>query len=479
MSLPARFLVAWLALALPARAVAGDGPDQVVEPGPGAPRGVLLEWKTPEGRPYWYRLPKKPSQSHPPNLVLMLHGTGLDHRWSFFNYPIATGQFRGDDVVVSPDGLTPQDGGTFNFVQGKADGDQVKGLIQSLRKRLTLGKVYLYGHSQGAFFCYWFAGEYPELVDGIVAHAGNVLDVAHGKLAKEKVAIGILHGAADAVVPVECAYRTERIYREQGYRNVKLYVVEGLNANSGHWPLPAQASEMFDWLDRVTIADAPTSLAAALGALAEPEPDLAAVADSVARATALLKKASAGDRAEHERAATLLQSLLADAARAHAAALALDASFRDPKLPFGAWVGHFRAAETALATVPEWQATAKAVRAAATKHNKAAEAALKATVAPSKKTLDQVRRALEEAYLADNADELRAAARRLGQDPPKGVKPEEIAALTDALDRGTAAIAEGRAAARAAEKPVIEAFRAAHPELFEAARGAEDEPGGG
>ena len=32
------------------------------------------------------------------------------------------------------------------------------------------------------------------------------------------------------VVTVECAYRTERIYRELGYRKLKLEVVEGLRA---------------------------------------------------------------------------------------------------------------------------------------------------------------------------------------------------------------------------------------------------------
>src|SRR5262249_43408559 len=153
--------------------------------------------------------------SKPPALVLMLHGTGLKWGWAFWNYPIEKGQFRGDDVVVAPEAMTPGGQDVFNFVQNKADGDQIAGIIAYFRKRFPIGRVYLYGHSQGAFFTYWFAGEHPELVDGIVAHAGNVLgNVKHPKAAKEKVAIGILHGRADAVVPVDCAYATEKLYKE-------------------------------------------------------------------------------------------------------------------------------------------------------------------------------------------------------------------------------------------------------------------------
>ena len=152
----------------------------------------------------------------------MLHGTGLKWGWAFWNYPIATGEFRGNDVVVAPEGMTPGGEGIFNFTQAKPDREHIAGLITYLKKKLPIGKVYVYGHSQGAFFAYWFAGERPDLVDGIVAHAGNVLgDVKHPKAAKENVAIGILHGRADAVVPVECAYTTEKVYKEQGYKKLR------------------------------------------------------------------------------------------------------------------------------------------------------------------------------------------------------------------------------------------------------------------
>ena len=123
-----------------------------VEPAASAPLGKTLEWKSAEGKPYWYRLPKKLADGKPRALTLMLHGTGLKWGWAFWNYPIANGGFRGDDIVVAPEGMTPGGGDTFNFVQDKKDGDHIAGLIAWFKKKFTIDRVYLYGHSQGAFF---------------------------------------------------------------------------------------------------------------------------------------------------------------------------------------------------------------------------------------------------------------------------------------------------------------------------------------
>ncbi len=200
--------------------IAQEAADAVTAPGKKAPRGQLLEWKSEAGQPYWYHVPEVFSKDRPPALILMLHGTGGNQGWSFWNYPIVAGKFRPHDIVVSPDGVTPGGGTSFNFVQGKKDGEQIAEIIASFREAYPeIDRVYLYGHSQGAFFCYWYAGEYPDTLDGIVAHAGNVLSVQHDKKTKQGVGIGILHGRADAVVGVVCACRTFGIYHEAQARD--------------------------------------------------------------------------------------------------------------------------------------------------------------------------------------------------------------------------------------------------------------------
>lgn len=191
--------------------------------------GEVLEWTSAQGQEYWYRVPKKQRGKPKPVLVFMLHGTGLNHGWSFWNYPIADGTFRGDDIVVSPDGLTPGNGDTFNFVQNKKDGEQIVALIKHFRS----------------------------------------------KLAKDRVAIGILHARSDQVVPAECAERTENIYHDQDYRKVKCWIVDGIRDQAGHWPLPTHVATMFEWLDEVSTSNPVQAFEVARSALAEKEPNFA------------------------------------------------------------------------------------------------------------------------------------------------------------------------------------------------------------
>ena len=67
--------------------------------------GVVYQWKAADGLPYEYRVPKGYDPEVGASLVLVLHGNGLDHRWTFWNHP--KDEFRADDIVVSPDGTTP------------------------------------------------------------------------------------------------------------------------------------------------------------------------------------------------------------------------------------------------------------------------------------------------------------------------------------------------------------------------------------
>lgn len=458
----------------PSLAAAQDKATPVVEPTPKAPRDTALEWKSAQGKPYWYRLPKQLDAKNPPDLVLMLHGTGLDHRWSFWNYPILAG-FRPRDIVVSPDALTPGQGNTFNFVQGPKDGEQIAGLITDFQKRFPIGRVYLYGHSQGAFFTYWFAGEHPELVDGIVAHAGNVLDVKHGKLAKQKVAIGILHGKADAVVPVDCAYRTEKIYREQGYEKLKLEVVEGLNENSGHWPLPVQVARMFEWLDQVSTQSAAQALRTAASELQRAVPDLAVLSEQLQKAKKLLPKATDEEKAALPGQIDALQAFLG-----HALAVQLDRLSSDPavlegKAAYGEWAVEYERRERAFVDDATWKKATTKLRELGGRHDKLVEKAVKALDkttkdGPSKDARALARKTLDEAFLASRFGELLVAVERLDD--------------ADSKAKATAVAAARKAAEAAVTKstgewlrPRLDELKAAAPGLFAgeaAAEGAGD-----
>jgi predicted esterase len=405
--------------------------DAVVEPGSKAPGGQVLEWTSTEGKPYWYRVPEKIRKKEPPALILMLHGTGMPYGWAFWNYSISKGKFRPNDIVVAPEGMTPGNGDTFNFVQNKNDGEHIAGIIRFFKSKYPIDRVYLYGHSQGAFFCYWFAGEHPELVDGIIAHAGNVLSVRHSKLAKEKVAIGILHGKADAVVTVNCAFRTNDIYRNEGYKKVKLYVVEGLTEQSGHWPLPIQVGEMFEWLDQVTVAKPSTALSVFRDGLQAENPDLTVLSDALQRAETLLDGYKGDDLKQLQAQLTVGQTFMQEVRAAHEAALIESAGSVKSKTPFGAWAAHFSAVDAAFAKDPVWKKSMKKARSLAAKHKKLLDKALAGMSVQNRKAFSAGLAALEKGFLAPRYHELATRMDLLADDPPKGVESKELMRLGD------------------------------------------------
>ena len=440
-----------------------------VAPSMDAPQGQTLEWTSTEGKSYWYRLPRQINRKKPPNLVLMLHGTGLTWGWAFWNYPIARGGFRGNDIVIAPEGMTPGGGDSFNFIQGKSDGDHIAGLIRHFKSKFPIDKVYVYGHSQGAFFCYWFAGAYTELVDGIVAHAGNVLSVNHNKLAKDKVAIGILHGKADAVVSVECAYRTEKIYKQQGYKKIKLTVVEGLTERSGHWPLPTQVAEMFDWLDQVNADSPQLALSVALSELAKGSPDLQVITSSANKARFLARRMK-GDEGEALRdKIDIVVGFLEAVQAAHALTIeeSQKASKSASKGSFHPWMAHFRIVNASFSESASWRKNLKSLVSTSKKQQRAVDAAL-AVISNklNKKTLRQAVTILQKSMLASNAQELELTFSRMAQDPPAGMKEEDFTNYRQLSATRSPLIEEGRSTAAEITASSARDFREANPELF-------------
>jgi predicted esterase len=446
-----------------AAAIAAQDPPRTprAEPSPDVPGGKVLEWTSAENKPYWYRVPKRIDRSKPPNLLLMLHGTGLKWGWAFWNYPIAEGTFRGNDIVVAPEGMTDGGSGTFNFTQSKADSDHVAGIIAFFKKKLPVGKVYLYGHSQGAFFAYWFAGEHPELVDGIVAHAGNVLgNVKHPKAAKERVGIGILHGRADAVVPVDCAYATEKVYKDQGYKRVRMMIVEGLTEQSGHWPLPKEVAEMLAWLDQTSVDTARGAVEVALGEIRKDVPDVAVLVGAAAAAERLLKSAKADEKAKLAEQVAAVNALLAVIASRHHAAIDLRPDSRKTESPHGPWAAQFRAANRDLGAFAPWQASMRELRQRADAHDKVVAAAIARLDKTEGVSFAEAVKALETGFLATAYDDLHARLSKMTESPPKGVRKEELAKFSALAEARKLEVEQGLAAAAMVVSEAVGPFRA-------------------
>ena len=305
-------------------------------PSAAVPRGVVHEWKGPTGR-YRFAVPKSYDDAKGATLLLMLHGSNLNRRWALANFKV--GEFRKDDILVAPDGTTPAANGAFNFMAGKEDVGKVADLIRDLKGRLNISRVYIYGHSQGAYFTYYFIGEYPDLVDGICAHAGGVLAMSRFPEKAKKIAVGILHSGDDPIVPVSLSEGAEKVYKDRGYKDVFFKRTE----QRRHFPDPESTGEVLAWCDRVTVRSAAESLKAAKDGLDLRIPEYA---DSWNLAQSVVSGRIQGATKDHKDQARALLARIEGVAGRHREALLSDLRGGKRTIPsqpkYGAWVEHYR-----------------------------------------------------------------------------------------------------------------------------------------
>jgi predicted esterase len=306
----------------PVEPARSDGPEQKAPSA--AAKGEVFAWRSQDGLPYEYLVPKSYDAQTGAGLTLVLHGNGLDQRWTFANHP--AGKFRPDDIVVSPDGTTYHPGTRANeFLGERKDAERVHALIGELKKAFTVKQVFLYGHSQGSFFVFYYAGEYPEDVSGVVGHASGVWNWSKlGKFGHPQ-AIALLHGTDDANVPYGQSAGGRAAYREQGYPRVHLRTLWGWP----HWPNWEQAQNQLAWCEGTTSSD-PARVAACLETLREENvnqgPDFAALWAVAAR----LEKLAGASQEQVSRAAKARGAVEKVAA---SVAIELDRQLGKGKLP--------------------------------------------------------------------------------------------------------------------------------------------------
>jgi predicted esterase len=299
-------VAAWavgLGTAAPARGQdAGPEPARLEPGSPGATPGVVYQWTSgvkglrhdEEGRVvpsdqalrYTWVLPAghEPGRSY--DLVVICHGTGLDYRWGYWNFPPGPGPtgFRPRDIVISVDGTTevrdarptsPRSSTTGPaaparlFLGMRADALAFRSFLLEVSRAFRAGRIYLYGHSQGGFFVAYFAGEFPALVDGVVAQSSGAWNWSKDRGGVRQVPLVFLHGTRDPVVPYDQSPAARNAYRAAGHPMVHLRRMPRFN----HWPNPVRASECIDWCIGMRTADAAEALAMAESLLAPKAPD--------------------------------------------------------------------------------------------------------------------------------------------------------------------------------------------------------------
>jgi pimeloyl-ACP methyl ester carboxylesterase len=99
-------------------------------------------------------------------------------------------------VVVCPDGTTSNGQSGFNFLNAAKDLQRLHALHEELKKAFKVNATYLYGHSQGSFFSFLYAGAYPDDVQGLVGQASGVWSGTAASPKQHRQAIVLMHGTA-------------------------------------------------------------------------------------------------------------------------------------------------------------------------------------------------------------------------------------------------------------------------------------------
>ena len=210
-------------------------------PGDGAKPHTGYVTTSKDGLRYAWAIPKEPGPAGERAMTVLLHGTGLDHRWGFANHELGT--FRPNDVVISVDGTSPGQGGSRLFLDQKKDLEAFRAFLAEMRTHFAVDRVFLSGHSQGGFFVALYAGAHPETVSGVVAHASGAWAGSKTSGGVRDVPIVFLHGTADPVVPYSNSTGSCDHYRAQGMDLVRLRRMSGYN----HWPNAVRTAECITW----------------------------------------------------------------------------------------------------------------------------------------------------------------------------------------------------------------------------------------
>ncbi|MHC4731442.1 MAG: alpha/beta fold hydrolase, partial [Planctomycetota bacterium] len=357
----------WIASALLLlAATVAAGPIKQKEPGPKA-KGKRYEWKASNGGLYLYYVPKNYDPEKGANLTFILHGSNGSRGWGFGNCPVGK-TFRPDDIIVSPDGSQANGRGGYNRDPNGKELEYLHTLHTDLRKVFNIRQTFLYGHSQGSYFCHYYAAAHPGEVDGIVAMASGIWEHPNFGQAKHQ-AIVVMHGTYDPVVPYGFGVHAYRKCREVGYPKLHFRSLEAWN----HWPtdynskVPHTAQQLA-WCEGMTTKDMDrlkVSFEFLATVKAKERHDYAGVY-SLAKHIANLEGAPDALKKRAERAMKTVDA----GAKAHIAALK---RIPDPvKFEKKPWVGHLPMFLRAYRGVPAREAFAKKWEPVVAQHGEAA-----------------------------------------------------------------------------------------------------------
>lgn len=166
-----------------------------------------------QGRPYEVRVPNGYDGTTPLPLVIMAHGYGVTGRGQDIFFPVSGQVDAKRFLYAMPNGTVDRLGKRFwnateaccNFEHLAIDDVAFfRALVDDIKQRYPVqpGRVFLVGHSNGAFMSLRLACDASDVFAGVVAVAGSTFDDAQRCGEGQPVPILLVHGDQDTAVPI-------------------------------------------------------------------------------------------------------------------------------------------------------------------------------------------------------------------------------------------------------------------------------------
>lgn len=204
---------------------------------------------------YALRVPQRPAPDAGWPCVLFVHGSNM--RGEDYVASLETAPLLEEWLLIGPTG--PQQSGENRFNHGPGDERYVEEILDDVEGRLKIpiGRLYVGGHSQGAFLSHALARHMPDRVDGVIAVSGGSWATPGKRTkrgrgrSKEPIPIAIVHAQDDPVVPLAASVSVFDAYLQAGHDAIRLFVPP----QGAHMFLRLPIVPAIEWLELMHATD--------------------------------------------------------------------------------------------------------------------------------------------------------------------------------------------------------------------------------
>jgi len=218
----------------------------------GKSKGRPFAWKSNNGFQYVYRVPKSYKPKRPATLLIIFHGKDRRAAFDISNYPR---RFRPDDILLYPGRPTRLEGGgsvgSVDYKPEPLDARVIRGIQLDFLKAFKVRTTLVYGMGSGGSFALYYAGTYPQEVNGVLTESGTVWKDTEITKAQADMPILFVQFLADGRMGLFDFSKAVELYRSKGATAVRHSVIYSHGSPAGH---PAGLDAGLAWCEAMSTA---------------------------------------------------------------------------------------------------------------------------------------------------------------------------------------------------------------------------------